>query len=80
MELKSQLTGQVQTTLRICCFTAVLLSTVLAQDRFFSVSLSFTLDRQDPQSHHDDVVGYGRREFHSGFRCGFDEQLGLTAF
>ena len=32
------------------------LSTVLAQDRFFSDSLSFTLDIQDPQSHHDDVV------------------------
>ena len=31
-----------------------LLSTVLAQDRFFSDSLSFTLGIQDPQSHHDD--------------------------
>jgi len=36
---------------------ATSLSTVLAQDRFFSDSLSFTLDNQDPQSHHDDVVG-----------------------
>ena len=36
-----------------------LVSTVLAQDRFFSVSLSFTLDKQDPQSHHDDVIGRG---------------------
>ena len=34
------------------------LSTVLAQDRFFSDSLSFTLDKQDPQSHHDDVSDY----------------------
>ena len=38
-------------------FGATSLSTVLAQDRFFSDSLSFTLDNQDPQSHHDDVVG-----------------------
>ena len=30
------------------------MSTVLAQDRFFSDSLSFTLGIQDPQSHHDD--------------------------
>jgi hypothetical protein len=35
------------------------LSTVLAQDRFFSDSLSFALDKQDPQSHHDDVIGCG---------------------
>ena len=30
------------------------MSTVLAQDRFFSDSLSFTLGIQDPQSHHED--------------------------
>ena len=34
--------------------SGTLLSTVLAQDRFFSDSLSFTLGIQDPQSHHDD--------------------------
>ena len=27
------------------------------QDRFFSDFWSFTFDKQDPQSHHDDVVG-----------------------
>ena len=74
------LTGYRQVLLLTISFSELYLSTVLAQDHFFSVSLSFTLDRQDPQSHHDDVFGYGRREFHSGFRCGFDEQLGHTAF
>ena len=33
---------------------AVVLSTVLAQDRFFSDSLSFTFGNQDPQNHHED--------------------------
>ena len=51
-------------------------STVLAQDRFFSVSLSFTLDKQDPQSHHDDVIDRGPQDFHSSFRCRFDDQKG----
>ena len=48
------------------CQEAVLrvppMSTVLAQDRFFSDSLSFTLDNQDPQSHHDDVAGRGPQD------------------
>lgn len=52
------------------------LSTVLAQDRFFSVSLSFTLDKQDPQSHHDDVIDRGPQDFHSSFCCRFDDQRG----
>ena len=38
------------------------MSTVLAQDRFFSDSLSFTLDNQDPQSYHDDVKGRGPQD------------------
>ena len=38
-------------------FKAILVSTVLAQDRFFSDFWSSTFDKQDPQSHHDDVVG-----------------------
>ena len=40
-------------------FKAILVSTVLAQDRFFSDFWSFTLDKQDPQSHHDDVAVCG---------------------
>ena len=52
------------------------LSTVLAQDRFFSVSLSFTLDKQDPQSHHDDVIDRGPQDFHSSLCCRFDDQKG----
>ena len=52
------------------------LSTVLAQDRFFRVSLSFTLDKQDPQSHHDDVIVRGPQDFHSSFCCRFDDNRG----
>ena len=52
------------------------LSTVLAQDRFFSVSLSFTLDKQDPQSHHDDVIARGPQDLHSSLCCRFDDHRG----
>ena len=38
-------------------FRAILVSTVLAQDRFFSDFWSYTFDKQDPQSQNDDVVG-----------------------
>ena len=40
------LTGRVQRRFSRMYFYHVSLSTVLAQDRFFSVSLSFTLDKQ----------------------------------
>ena len=54
---------------KFCCefapclaFKAGSPSTVLAQDRFFSDFLSFTLDKQDPQSHHDDVAVCGLQD------------------
>ena len=40
-----------------------LVSTVLAQDRFFSDFWSLTFDKQDPQSHHDDVFGCCSQDF-----------------
>jgi len=56
------------------------LSTVLAQDRFFSDSLSFTLGIQDPQSRHDDEDYRQTQESLPALSCRLDDPvLGKTA-
>ena len=55
--------------------TKTYLSTVLAQDHFFSDFLSLHLT---PQSDHDDVVGRGLQEFKLRLNCRFDESCEPT--
>ena len=55
----------------------VLMSTVLAQDRFFSDLLSFTLGIQDPRSHHEDDCDAQLPRINSSLGCRFDDQLGV---
>jgi hypothetical protein len=54
----------------------VLLSTVLAQDRFFSDSLSFTFGNQDPQNHHEDDCERPFPRINSSLGCLLDEPAG----
>ena len=59
---EQKLTRSCSTLGLVTALGASALSTVLAQDRFFSDFLSFTFDKQDPQSHHDDVAVCGPKD------------------